>query len=68
MNTAVGNILINFFVLIEIANLSEISERLLAFGKKKKPQWKPNRSTERLLSFVCLSVAKYLALPEHLEG
>lgn len=57
MNTAVGNILRNFFVLVEIANLSEISKRLLLFEKKKKkPHWKSNRSTERLLLFVCLFV------------
>lgn len=69
-NTAVGNILRNFFVLVEIANLSEISKRLLLFGKKKKATleikqiyWK----TAIVCLFVCLWLT-YLAPQQDLEG
>lgn len=70
MNTAVGNILRNLLVLVEIASLSEISKSWLVF-EKRKPHQESNRSTERLLLFVYLFACPwltYLAPQENLEG
>lgn len=70
MNTAVGNILRNFFVLVEIANLSEISKRLLLFEKKKKSH--TGNQTDLLKDcyclFVCLSVANISSSSTGLGG
>lgn len=70
MNTAVGNILRNFLLLVELACFSEISKSWLVFEKTRKHQ-ESNRSTERLLLFAYLFAClwlTYLAPQENLKG